>query len=226
VKCIRVGHTNVYLLPLAGGAVLVDVGGRRTVRSLLSRIEAEGLAPQKVRLIVVTHTHYDHVGGLADVVEATGAKVLVHEREAGFLRDGYTPLPRAGSRVLDLLTAAANRRARFIGRYHPVAPDITAGDRCDLGEWGIDAEVLHTPGHTAGSLSVVHADGRAFVGDAMFNNLMGRVYPPFVDDPAALAASWDRLAETGCGEYFPAHGAPISRDAFLARRDELRGGSR
>lgn len=225
MRSIRVGNTTVYLLPLADGAMLVDVGGRRTARRLLSRIQREGFAPDQVRLIAVTHTHYDHVGGLRDVIEATGARVLVHEREAAFLRDGYTPLPRGKSRLLDFVTGMANRHARFIGRYRPVAADIIVGDRYDLKEWGIEAEVLHTPGHSAGSLSVVRREGRAFVGDAMFNNLMGRVYPPFVDDEAALARSWDRLADSGCREFFPAHGGPISRETFLARRDELRGAS-
>ena len=98
----------------------------------------------------------------------------------------------------------------------PVEPDFVITDEeTSLQSAGFPFTVLHTPGHTAGSLSLIDKSvSRAYVGDTMFNIpvLSGRKYhPPFADIPAAIAGSWKKLLNTGVSYFYPAHGKRISR---------------
>ncbi|MBN2339447.1 MAG: Zn-dependent hydrolase, partial [Acidobacteria bacterium] len=81
----------------------------------------------------------------------------------------------------------------------------------DLKDFGLNAYILHTPGHTSGSVSIIVEGEIALVGDAMFGILPGSVFPPFADDPGQLMASWGKLLDTGCSLFLPAHGSAIGR---------------
>ena len=77
---------------------------------------------------------------------------------------------------------------------------------------GFEATVLHTPGHSPGSASLI-VDGQiALVGDTLLGTLPRSVFPPFADDPEEMIRSWGRLLRTGCTLFLPGHGWPITRD--------------
>ena len=82
-----------------------------------------------------------------------------------------------------------------------VKPDITFGERYDLSPLGLDAYVLHTPGHSSGSSCVIVENEIAIVGDTMGGFLPGTLFPPWGDDPEALLRSWKLLLDTGCHTF-------------------------
>lgn len=124
---------------------------------MLKRLSAHGLKP---KAILITHTHLDHVGGNHEVREATGAKVMLHERD----------LP-----LYDNL----GMQAQMIGLVAPIrgAVDehIHQGDVIAFGGKGDAVEVLHTPGHTPGSCSFfLPSRNLLFSGDTLFCGSIGR----------------------------------------------------
>src|SRR6266404_930531 len=135
--------------PVTKEAVVVDPGD--DVARVLEALARHGLT---CRTIVNTHTHIDHVGGNHGLREATGARVMLHESDLPL----YDHLPL---------------QAEFLGL--PVVPPRSTvdehlhhGDRVRAG--GVDLEVLHTPGHTPGSLCF-HIAGEApllLSGDTLF----------------------------------------------------------
>ena len=91
---------------------------------------------------------------------------------------------------------------------------LISGDDADtLKQIGIEGEILHTPGHSADSISVLLSDGNAFVGDAAMNflNFCRIKYRPiFIEDIDSVFTSWKKLMENGAKWIYPAHGRPFA----------------
>ncbi len=197
--------TNVHVLADARSreAIAID-----TATPCLAWI-ADELAAREwtLKLIVSTHGHWDHIGDNAAVAEHTGAEIAVH------------PLDR------ERLTDPKPLWAPF-----PIVPSIPAVELAEDGEirFGeIRLAVLHTPGHTEGSVCLLSRDdGLLFSGDTLFAGGWGRVDLPG-GDPAAMVTSLTRLTDLeDAVEVLPGHGetTTIGRErAWLELvRDERR----
>lgn len=163
---LRLGFVKAFLLRGAGKHVLIDTGTAGNITKIVAQLERGGVGMKDVGLIVVTHAHADHTGSLADVVQATGAKVVAHRLEAESLRSGMHP------------PAAQNRLSRILFRPSTkpgaagVEPDILVDDELDLNPYGVAGRVIWTPGHTHGSLTVMLESGEAVVGDLVLPRFM------------------------------------------------------
>jgi glyoxylase-like metal-dependent hydrolase (beta-lactamase superfamily II) len=215
---ITVGKTNCYLLTDGRKGWLVDTGVKEDPDPIFRAMDGLGLAPADLDAVIITHTHNDHVKGLSHIKKYTGAAVIVHQEEAQYLRDGNTPLP-AGTGFFSRMIRrmAANAGDASFTAYKSVIPDITVDGKTELTERGLPGYLLPTPGHTAGSLSLILENTHAFVGDALFHLLPWKIYPPFANDPAKVTASWKVLLDTGCEFFYPAHGGKISRNMLENR---------
>jgi len=212
---IRLRASNCFLL-VGDGAVLVDTGlkgeGERIIRAMASA----GVAARDLRLILLSHGHADHAGAAPEVSAATGAPIALRSEDASWTSQGLqvpappvTPWARVISRFLS---------APFLREAMPtpmLVPDVLI-QQAELGlaAYGVQGTVLHTPGHTAGSISVVLADGRAIVGDLAMNGLPSspfRPTPPMVaQDADLLIASWKLIYDRGATYVYPGHGAPFA----------------
>lgn len=208
---VHLGKTTAYVVEGNSGSVLVDAGTRGKSDRILDVLRGTAHGIEGLGAVVLTHTHSDHTGSLAEVCSRLSVDVLVHEAEAESLRRGYTPLPRGTSIVPKLIAIAAATASPGVGRYAAVAPTETVGEWYDLSRYGVGGRVVHTPGHTAGSMSIVLDAGAALVGDTLFHFLPWSVYPPFADDPDTLLQSWQLLLDSGAEVFYPAHGGPVPR---------------
>ena len=211
---ILAGNTNVYLIKNSSSSVIIDAGDKGSNRNILRALERYELKPQDVRLIVLTHTHYDHAGNLKALKDLTGAQVLAHRNEVENLSSGFTPFPKGTKMFSKLLVYLGSRLMKKMARYEPVTPDIVVDDQYDLSQYGVPGYIMYTPGHTSGSLSLILKDHDAFIGDAAFNIPIFGIYPPFADDQNELIQTWKKLMDTGSQRFFPGHGRMISRSKF------------
>jgi len=183
-------------------ALIVDPGEEAPV--LLGAIESLGV---KLEGILLTHTHFDHVGAVAPVAKATGAEVWVPEIEKGVLADinSYVPWPGFGP-------------FEDWDAEHTLA----GGERLELA--GFEIDVLFTPGHSPGHVTYSIPDEKAvFSGDVLFQGSVGRVDLPG-GDWGTLLESLRRLTDTLPREttVYPGHmgittlGAERASNPFLA----------
>lgn len=220
---VNTGLQRVYLIEGDSGLVLIDAGRLGLIKTLKATLDGLGRRPADVGLIVITHVHVDHVGGLAAVKELTGAKILVHAAEKDILVRGMAVMPPGtGSITRPMVRALRPLLARGQG-FPPVRPDILIDREFDLGPFGVAGKVLTTPGHTAGSISVLLDTGQAFIGDTCFNHWprsRRSVFPPFAADVPSLLKTWEVLLASGASEFYPGHGKPFTRaklEASLAK---------
>jgi len=204
----RLGINYAYLIKAAGW-IMIDTGPSVALPGIKTWLNSIPILPRDISLVVITHAHFDHAGAIAGVKELTGAKVAIHHTEGEMLRTGITPLPTpvsAGGKIGFALLKPIEKALQYPG----VEPDLVIGDEgMPLDDFGIPGRIIHTPGHTDGSISVLLDNGDAFVGCMTHNAPPFRLspnHPIFADDLDRLWSSWKLLLDQGAKMIYPAHG--------------------
>lgn len=220
---VPLGTANTYIVNEGPASILIDAGFPRQGKKFFTALSKQGMDPSRIALVVITHVHYDHVGNLREIRDACRCPVAVPAGEADWLRRGTVVFPAGAHPVGRALIAAGRLLARVLPgfvRFDPVEADILVDGEFSLDPFGMAGRIVMTPGHTAGSLSVLLDDGNAFVGDLAFNVLPcggGPIMPPFADDPAALKQSWAAIRRLGARIVWPGHGRPFSARRLRSR---------
>lgn len=208
VYTIPLGYTNCYLLEGDRGYVLVDAGRQHMAGFLVRRLKKLGLSPGDIRLIVITHAHFDHVGSLADIKKLCGCPVLAHPLEAVIIETGQVVIPPGTNRIGNLVSFMGSHSKGLL-RFRSTRVELRVDQEYDLSSVGVAGRVIPTPGHTPGSLSVLLEDGQAMVGDLAMNFTSSTNYPIFAELPAQIRESWHKLLQQGAATIYPAHGKPF-----------------
>jgi hydroxyacylglutathione hydrolase len=208
-KIIRVlfGRSNVFMISGGTSRLLVDTGSSGDGKRLLKILGKTG----KPDAVIMTHTHFDHAGNAGLLKERFSPAFIVQENEKEFLESGDSPLPKGTRPWTRFIYNLGAERKQHWFHVQGVKGDYAFKDSYDLSGFGINAFVLHTPGHSAGSSSIVVDNEYALAGDTLIGVIPGSAYPPWGDDPAGIILSWKKLLETGCHTFLPSHGLAISR---------------
>jgi len=201
--------SNAYLVKGKGGNIIVDTCRWKDPFKVLQSIRKAGLSPAEISLILLTHVHFDHVAGAAELKRICKAPVLAHLSEADFLIEGITSLPKGANRFSQWLSGIGNKYFPNIGKFPATEADICIDKSFDLTPFGIDGYSLPTPGHTEGSISVILNNGEAIIGDCCIYAIEEFVLPPFANDLPLLLESWKILLSLDCHTFWPGHGKPI-----------------
>ena len=186
IKTFQLGelNANCYLVETAPGrCVAIDIGGS-------PRMFLEYLKMQRLNLtkILLTHGHFDHIGGVEEVRKATGAEVYIHESDAHMLSS----------------SSASLHSAMSIMPFTPVTDYTSLKGDCYINDGDCSFHVLHTPGHTHGSVCYIVNDVM-FSGDTLFCCSVGRTDFPG-GDAHYMMQSMELLASLE-GDYkvYPGH---------------------
>ncbi len=218
VHRVKLGWTQCYLLDCTGGYLLIDTDYPKYYRRFARKLGSLGIALSDIKYLLLTHHHDDHAGFAAELVRSAGCQVIAHRHAVLPLSQGRSegtdnPVNRRCQATLALY-ALVHREYRFPPLTLTARDVVVEGDDGSLlKEIGIDGVILHTPGHTRDSISVLQSEGSAFVGDAAMNFLrwtgMGH-RPIVVENIEIVYESWQKLRERGARIIYPSHGKPFS----------------
>ena len=208
---VMAGAWNAYAVIEGDGLLLIDTGRGYWWPLLRRRVESlrrDG----RLRALILTHTHFDHAENAARIKAAYDIPIIVHQSEAAYLKSGESPLPDGTNWLMRRFMQSLGKRTQPFFRYHGIPADFTAGEHDSLVALGLRSSLMHTPGHTRGSLSIVIDDEIALVGDTLFSVFPWTVLHLWADDVPGMVKSWKKLLETPCSLFLPGHGGPIRRD--------------
>ncbi len=193
ITIVNVGYrsTNYWVISAGRSRLLLDVGWPGSMGRMRSILKRMDVPLGEIRYTLATHYHIDHAG-LPQNFKQVGIPLLVMDVQVEaipFMKtwikpvDNYTEILPEGNVVISCSESSAL-----------------------LGAIGIPGEVLHTPGHSADSVSLLLDDGSVFTGDLTPPDRVG------LEDPTVVAASWRLLWERGARRVYPGHGPIRSMD--------------
>ena len=203
VTIVNVGYrsTNYWMVSAGRSRVLVDLGWPGSMGQMRANLRRMDVPLEEIRYGMATHYHIDHAGA-AQELKLAGVPLLVLEVQV-------EAIPRM------------KRWTKPRDHYLEITVDNTTMDdnvviSCDesralLAEIGIPGEILHTPGHSDDSVSLVLDDGAVFTGDLTPPQYVG------TEDPAVVRRSWRLLREHGASRVYPAHGPVRPMEAYTVR---------
>jgi hydroxyacylglutathione hydrolase len=206
---ILAGRSNVFLLTNGNRKVLIDTSVSRLWTRLQKRLNKLGIT--KLDYLILTHAHFDHAANASRIKEEYRAQVIIQRNEERYLLRGDNILPKGTTFLTRPIINLFGKRLFPRFKYEPCKPDLLIDSYFDLTEWGFNAYLIHTPGHTIGSMSLIIDDEIAIVGDTLFGVFKGSVFPPYAEYVDQMIKSWGKLLETKCTQFLPAHGTSNSR---------------
>lgn len=205
VHRINAGGSNVFILEGRDNLLCIDAGYPGNERKIYNKIKA--LAPKKLSLILITHGHFDHYGCALSLKELTGAPIAIHQLDSSAMAEGKTPIPltkgvgKLGKMIFPL--------SQKVWKPVPTQADIVLEEGDSLSAYGFNAVVIHTPGHTDGSISLFVNDSLLFVSDLIVSH-------PTVKRQCFYAVSWEKIdtsmekiKKLSPSLVYPGHGRPV-----------------
>jgi glyoxylase-like metal-dependent hydrolase (beta-lactamase superfamily II) len=206
------GMGIAFAVESPNGLFVIDAGSPGHGKSILKHLKKFSQKP--LRLIILTHGHFDHYGSAEELHELTGTPIAIHISDAKDMEEGKTRLPfahgwgRLGRLLLPM--------AEFVTNPEPTHPQILLHDGDSLTTYGLPAVVVSTPGHTQGSISVLLSDGTAFTGDLLVTSPRLQCQCYYADSWSDLNGSLSRMQNLKPTQVFSGHSLyTISGDKFL-----------
>jgi glyoxylase-like metal-dependent hydrolase (beta-lactamase superfamily II) len=184
---VNVGYrsTNFWVISSGTSRLLVDIGWPGMMGMMRANLERMDIPLNELKYVLATHYHIDHAG-VAEEFKQAGVPLLVMDVQVEAIpamkkwikpEDNYLDITMEGNVIISL-----------------------GESRALLSEIGIEGEIIHTPGHSDDSVSLLLDDGAVFSGDLTHEQFVGN------EDPEVVSASWQMLRDKGGKRVYPGHG--------------------
>jgi glyoxylase-like metal-dependent hydrolase (beta-lactamase superfamily II) len=207
---INLGFVNAFLINTGDSYILIDTGVAQQWARLEKELLEAGCLPNHLKLVIITHGDFDHTGNCAELKQKYKAKIAMHPADLEMARKGLRATRHGKGLVSNLLLKLTEHMG---GDFRTFEPDILLEDGQRLDEYGFAAKILHTPGHTKGSISILTDSGELFCGDT-FGNYTKPASAPFIENDRELQNSIAILKGTNARIVYSGHGRPFPFEAI------------
>ena len=205
-KIDKIRGANSYLVTIANSILIIDTGLPGNGKEIIEYIEKLGRNQHDVEYIILTHADPDHSGSIAELKQMTNAKVAIHEADASSLSGEREPKRVSG--ILSTIFKMMLKRMKF----QPVKPDLLLKESNEIS----GLKVIHTPGHTEGSICLYRAGELLFAGDALRSDGKGNLKLPPKVMTLDIKQAWESVRKISQLEFnilLPGHGNPVRQNA-------------
>lgn len=216
LQLIDLGFVNAFLVKAGDNYILIDTGIAQQWNRLETALLKAGCLPDRLKLVIITHGDSDHTGNCARLQSQYQAKIAMHPGDVAMVKTGAPAKHKARTltgKIFLFLGKLASGRAGF----DTFQPDVLLEDGQSLDPYGLAARVIHTPGHTQGSIAILTETGQLFVGDTLSNRTRPDV-APFVQNFQELEKSIATLKNVNAKMVYPGHGKPFPFEALSSIR--------
>lgn len=219
---LTLGITRCYLLPCNDGYLLVDTSNEKQYHKFTRELVKHNIKITDIKYVLLTHHHTDHTGFLQQLLDSSGATLIVHPKALEFIEKGTnnTQVSATTTLIKLLMTIKYSLSNAYIApACKPVRTILISADNDTLlRKIGIAGTVVCVSGHTADGISIILDDGNVFAGDAAMNwkFIPGLGHWPLVsEDSSQVTKSWRKIIEKGGRIMHVAHGKAFSTEELI-----------
>ena len=205
------GRSNVFLIQHNNKHLLIDTSIKGNEKELIKTLSKLDVTKESLIALILTHSHFDHVGNAYSIKNLFDTKIYIHSSEKINLQNAIVKIPKGIATIPRFISYLGSKVAEKF-KFAEAQPDVCVEDSFDFKDIGLNITILHTPGHSIGSMSIIVDGEIAIVGDLMFGVFYNGLIPPFADFPSEMINSWGKLLETECKIFLPSHGSERSRE--------------
>lgn len=200
---IKCGNGNCYIVENGSSGVLIDTGKKEYAAKVLEACRA-----YNVKLIVLTHAHFDHSENAAEISEKLGIPTAMNENDVGLIGSNNDQQLYADTFLGKIVLSASLKD--FSKRAMPqFKPTVFLHEGDSLSEYGIDAQIIELPGHTDGSIGIDVKNKHLIVGDALMNMFYPTVSMLYHNKKEMLESA-KKIAALGSRTVYFGHGKPVA----------------
>ncbi len=205
---IKCGNGNCYIIENGTDGILVDTGKREFINQVI-----DSCKPYHMRMIVLTHAHFDHAENASRLSDTLRIPIGMHENDCDLIQSN-TNQALSATTILGKIVLSASLKDFSIRTMPEFKPDVLLSDGDDLSDYGIDARIIALPGHTDGSIGIDVEQRHFLVGDALFNMFYPTVSMLFHDKDRMLESA-GKISNVGSRTIYFGHGKPLSNRRWV-----------
>lgn len=207
INMVNCRGTNCYILRGSDGDILIDTGFEKD-RAFVEK----WLENYQVKLIILTHGHFDHVGNAAYFKEKLGAKIAMNRHDFLLSQDNMIHALHPVS-LMGMAYVKATGMGKMAPKIEPFLPDIVLNEGDSLEKYGVDAMVVDLQGHTRGSIGIL-SGGDLYCGDALVNTFFPAP-PAIAESPKHTYATIEYIKNLRPERILFGHGNPVGIDEVI-----------
>ncbi len=231
MKIFNIGNRilNNYIIDTGKGYLVIDTGYAGGLPRFLAGLQKNGINPQDIKYIFLTHAHDDHAGYLEELMQATGATLVMDKLSPDRLLVGHNQwIGGCSGRLAKLFVSAMSLAGK--GKHEFPAMDVRVaknvvlwdGENQFFKQQGLPLTIVALRGHTADNIGLLTDDGALFCGDAAMNGFPSvKRNIIWIENVEDYRQSWDAMIQSPAEVIYPSHGAPFPKQDLVRYRKYL-----